>query len=275
MAPGPLPAADWFVPVTHLLLGVDPGMVRSAAGRGAGAIVTPPLPRDHDYYYDCPPRNPATVPSHLCCCFSPFRRGKCCVFLLLFFSGRFGIFCLFFAVLLRVAVGNQFSGANFCFLASRLVLCFSMVFCMCFCFRFWHFAPETVRKNSLNVRSSVFGSLSLRFSVVGSGNCTVTLALLFFFSFFRRLKCGPFMFFLFFSGRFGVLCPFCSSSLLRVAVGNKFLGANFFWVSRLILCFFDGVLPRFLFQVLALRFRNCSKILSTSGREFLGSFVFS
>ena len=29
-------------------------------------------------------------------------------------------------------------------------------FCLCFGFMFWRFAPETVRKNSLNVRSVVF-----------------------------------------------------------------------------------------------------------------------
>ena len=42
------------------------------------------------------------------------------------------------------------------------------------------------------------------------------------------------------------------------------------------LVFFDGVLPRFLFQVLALRSRNCSeKILLMSGLPFLGSFSLS
>ena len=56
--------------------------------------------------------------------FSPFRRGKCCPFfsLCVFVSGSVS-FAFFFAVLLRVALKN-FSGANFCFWVSLLVLCF-------------------------------------------------------------------------------------------------------------------------------------------------------
>ena len=69
------------------------------------------------------------------------------ILLFLFLSGKFGVLCFFCSSsLLRVAVGNKFSGANFCFWVSRLVLCFSMVFCLGFGVRFWHFAPETVRK---------------------------------------------------------------------------------------------------------------------------------
>ena len=39
---------------------------------------------------------------------------------------------------------------------------FFVGFCLCFCFTFWRFAPESVWKNSLDVRSVVFwGSFSL------------------------------------------------------------------------------------------------------------------
>ena len=68
------------------------------------------------------------------------------------------------------------------------------------------------------------------------------------------------------------LAFFCCFSLLGVTVGNKFSGANFLGV-EVGLVFFDGVLPRFLFQVVALRSRNCSEeILLMSGLPFLGSF---
>ena len=44
---------------------------------------------------------------------------------------------------------EKFSGANFCFWVVVLVLCFLVGFCLCFCFIFWRFAPESVWKNSI------------------------------------------------------------------------------------------------------------------------------
>ena len=41
---------------------------------------------------------------------------------------------------------KNFSGANFCFWVSSLVLGVSVVFCLGFCFIFWRLAPENVRK---------------------------------------------------------------------------------------------------------------------------------
>ena len=105
--------------------------------------------------------NTATVLSHLCGCFFPlFEGGNAVRFFFCFSVASSVSFAFFFCCfsLLGVAVGNKFSGANFCFWASRLVLCFSMVFCLGFCFRFWHFASRNCsEKVSLNVRSSVFG----------------------------------------------------------------------------------------------------------------------
>ena len=40
-----------------------------------------------------------------------------------------------------------------------LASCFSMVFCLGFWFISWHFVPKNVRKISLHVRFSVFGSV--------------------------------------------------------------------------------------------------------------------
>ena len=54
-----------------------------------------------------------------------------------FGSATFAFFCRF--SLLRVAVKKNFSGANFCFWVSWLVLCFSIVFCLGFCFYFLAF----------------------------------------------------------------------------------------------------------------------------------------
>ena len=52
---------------------------------------------------------------------------------------------------------KKFSGANFCFWVSVWVLRVLVLFCLCFCFIICFFAPETVLKNSLDVRSGVFG----------------------------------------------------------------------------------------------------------------------
>ena len=66
------------------------------------------------------------------------------VFLFRFFVSGSAFFVFFGRFsLLRVAVWNKFSGANFCFWVSMLVLCFSVVFCLCFALIFWRVAPET------------------------------------------------------------------------------------------------------------------------------------
>ena len=58
---------------------------------------------------------------------------------------------------LRVAVWTPFSGTNFgvFFSVWSWLVAFLVVFCLGFCLMFGRFAPETVRKNSLNVRASV------------------------------------------------------------------------------------------------------------------------
>ena len=65
--------------------------------------------------------------------------------------------------LLRVAFWKRFSGANFCFWVVGVGLVFFWwVFVLCFCFIFWRFAPGSVWKNSLDVRSGCFlGSFPL------------------------------------------------------------------------------------------------------------------
>ena len=69
---------------------------------------------------------------------------------------------LFFAVLLSLgSLFEKCSGANFCFWVSVLVLGFSVVFCIGFRFTFRRFAPESVWKNSLDVRFVFLGSFSL------------------------------------------------------------------------------------------------------------------
>ena len=80
-----------------------------------------------------------------------------------------------------------------------LVLCFLVGFCLCFCFDFWRFAPETVWKNSLDVRSVVFWVRSLFlwvFVVIVFRFCFWLL-----FLFFKRQRSG--------SSRTPPHAPFC------------------------------------------------------------------
>ena len=118
-----------------------------------------------------------------CCCWS-------CVFLV----GFCLCFCFMFwrvapesvwknSLDVRSVVLKKFSGANFCFWASLLVLCFLVGFCFCFCFMFWRVAPESVWKNSLDVRSAVlknFSGANFCFLGVGVGHVFVGAVLLMF-----------------------------------------------------------------------------------------------
>ena len=81
-----------------------------------------------------------------------------------------------------------------------------------------------------------------------------------------RGKCCAF----FFCAWVGVLCRFfCGFLSLRVAVWNKFSGANFcFLWSVVVLGFF--VLPRFSLHGVAPRSRNCSKKISLHVRSLFG-----
>ena len=135
--------------------------------------LTPPTPFLQNTVKDSPGRGwgthrPATVLSHivgsLCLLFPPSRRGKCCSFFSFCVFGVWSsVFCRFFcrSSRLRVVFLKKFSGANFCFRVLVLVLCFLVGFCLCFCFIFWRFAPETVWKNSIDVRSGFFWVRSL------------------------------------------------------------------------------------------------------------------
>ena len=114
------------------------------------------------------------------CLFLVPPRGKCCPFFsLCVFCVRSGVFCRFLSFLSsKGRFLEKFSGANFCFWVVVLVLCFLVGFCYCFCFISWNFAPETVWKNSLDVRSGAFwGSFSSSFRFFSS-----TSFFLFFFS---------------------------------------------------------------------------------------------
>ena len=125
--------------------------VKYSPGRGWG------WPREGDL-------GPATVLSHSIWSHFPLLEGGNAV---RFFS--FCVFCVWFGVFCRFlpffpSQGRclkKFSGANFGFWVLLLVLCFSVLFCLGFCFIFWRFAPESVRKNSLDVRSAVFCVRSL------------------------------------------------------------------------------------------------------------------
>ena len=151
----------------------------------------------------------------------------------------FGVLCLFFVVLLFLgSLFEKFSGANFCFWVSWLVLCFSIVFCLGFCSIVWFFAPENVSKNSLHVRSAVFRGLFLSLSLVFRRR-----RLFVFFCFFQERKlranrshptphCFGLVFFLFLSPPHRVYLPFwpCVLSFSRF-VGVPFWAPGvFFWI---------------------------------------------
>ena len=62
---------------------------------------------------------------------------------------------------------------------------FLALFCLCFCFMVWQFVPETVWKNSLDVRSCIFG-----FVLSSLGFFSSTLFLVFCVVFFKRQSSG-------------------------------------------------------------------------------------
>ena len=63
--------------------------------------------------------------------------------------------------LLRVDVRKNFRERTFVFGCRCWSCVFLMGFCLCFCFMFWRVAPESVWKNSLDVRSVFFWVRSL------------------------------------------------------------------------------------------------------------------
>ena len=67
-------------------------------------------------------------------------------------SASFAFFCSF--SLLGVVVWSKFSGVNFCFWGSVLVL---VAFCLGFCFMLWRFAPETVLQKFSSRQVFFFG----------------------------------------------------------------------------------------------------------------------
>ena len=89
------------------------------------------------------------------------------VFSFLFFAVG-SVSCRFLGVFLFLGslFGINHRERTFWFLLVSVGLVFLVGFCLGFCFMIWRFAPEIVWKNSLNVRSSVFGFVlsSLGFS---------------------------------------------------------------------------------------------------------------
>ena len=92
----------------------------------------------------------------------------------------------------------------------------------------------------------------------------------------RLVSQGGNFLFLFFCVCCGVFCPFCRSSLLRVAVWNTFSGVNFWvWVSVLVLCFSVVFCLCFCFMIWRFAPETVWKILLMSGLVCLGSsFLF-
>ena len=91
-------------------------------------------------------------------CVVPQRGGNAVRFFhfVFFVSGSvsFVVFCR--SSPLRVVFFEKFSGANFCFWGGCVGLVFFGGFLLMFLLYFWYFAPETVWKNSLHVRSGFF-----------------------------------------------------------------------------------------------------------------------
>ena len=110
--------------------------VKYSPGRGWG------WPREGDL-------GPATVLSHFLLLVLSFFPLKCCpFFFILCFCVWSGVFCRFFcrSSRLKGRFLEKFSGANFCFRVSVLVVCFLVLFCLCFCFIIWFFVPENVSR---------------------------------------------------------------------------------------------------------------------------------
>ena len=118
---------------------------------------------------------------------SPFLKAGNAVrfFLFVFFvsgSVSFVVFLPFFFS--EGCCLEKFSGANFCFWVSVWVLRVLVLFCLCFCFIICFFAPETVLKNSIDVRSGLFWLSSFFLWFFRRRRR------LFFFSFFKRDSSG-------------------------------------------------------------------------------------
>ena len=92
---------------------------------------------------------------------------------------------------------------------------------------------------------------------ISAGNRTVTSV---FFPLYEKGSAVRFVIFVFV---FGSASFVSFLQFFRVGVWNKCSGTNFCcWASMFVLCVFDGVLPKFLFYVLGLRSRRCSKKIS-------------
>ena len=160
------------------------------------------------------------------CSFFVPPRGKCCPFFsfcVFSVSGPVSFVGFLSFLLSKGRFLEKFSGANFCFWVVVLVLGFLGGFCYCFCFIFWRFAPETVRKKFSCCQVWCFSrgrSLFLWFFWPSSSFSVFV----FVFSFFKRHSSGShrtpphtrlfFWFFFFlcpaafvFSARFGPCVP--------------------------------------------------------------------
>ena len=112
---------------------------------------------------------PATVLSQIVGCvvlvFFPSRRGKCCPsFSLCVFRVWFGVSCRFFCRFLFLgSLFEKIFGSELLFLGLGVGFVFFGGFLPMFLLHFWRFAPESVQKNSLDVRSGVFGVVLFSF----------------------------------------------------------------------------------------------------------------